>query len=176
MAGDVRFVANNLKAVVPSSPYAAHANHPDYFLYINGLVNVHTGQLQPINPDYFATGAIKANFNPNLADSHPIFDKFLHTITGGDVVLVQRIWEVLAYVISPEYRLRIIFCFIGVGGAGKSVLLKAIQELLTPSLVTNMSMANLANRGFAESELENKRVCIASDAGKFNFNKNLRQS
>lgn len=50
------------------------------------------------------------------------------------------------------------------------MLLKVIQELLTPSLVTNMSMANLANRGFAESELENKRVCIASDEGKFNFN------
>lgn len=170
MAEDVKFVADNLKAVVPSNPYTAHANHPDYFLYFNGLVNVHTGQLQSINPDYFATGAIAANFIPQLSDRHPIFDEFLHTITGGDVILVQRIWEVMAYAISPEYRLRVIFCLIGVGRAGKSVLLKVIQELLTPSLVTNMSMANLANRGFAESELENKRVCIASDEGKFNFN------
>lgn len=170
MSGDVKFIDRNLRAVTPAKARYVRANIPDYFLYKNCLVNVKMEQIFPLNPDYFATGAINANFNLNLVDSHPIFDSFLNQITGGDTVLTQRIWEVLAYVISPEYRLRVIFCFIGVGGAGKSVLLKLIENLLTPSLVTNMSIANLAKRGFAESELENKRVCIASDEGKFNFN------
>ncbi len=170
MYKDVAFIDSNLKAVIPAKTRYVQANLPNYFLYKNCLINVEMEKIFSLNPNYFATGAINANFNPNLVGSHPIFDSFLNQITGEDVVLTQRIWEVLAYVISPEYRLRVIFCFIGVGGAGKSVLLKLIENLLTPSLVTNMSIANLATRGFAESELENKRVCIASDEGKFNFN------
>lgn len=42
--------------------------------------------------------------------------------------------------------------------------------MLTPSLVSDMSIANLTSGRFAVSELENKRVCIASDEGNFNFN------
>ena len=169
-SSDIDFIVNNLKYIVPSKSYIGPVNHPEFFLYTNGMVNVHTEQLQPITPYYFATGAINANFSPPLLNCHPVFDRFLNRITGRDNILILRIWEFLAYVISPEYRLRIIFCLIGVGGAGKSVLLKIIQALLTPSLVTNMSMANLATKGFSESELENKRVCIASDEGNFNFN------
>lgn len=170
MGSDVKFIDRNLRAVTPAKARYVRANIPNYFLYKNCLINVETEEIFSLNPNYFATGAINANFNPNLVYSHHLFDIFLNQITGGDAVLIQRIWEVLAYVISPEYRLRVIFCFIGVGGAGKSVLLKLIENLLTPSLVTNMSISNLATRGFAESELENKRVCIASDEGKFNFN------
>ncbi|MGN1086064.1 MAG: phage/plasmid primase, P4 family [Porcipelethomonas sp.] len=169
-AGDVRFVADNLKVLAASMPYTIPANNPDYWLFANGIVNVKTGKLHPITPDYFATGAIAANYSPNLANCHPVLDEFLYTGTGGDMVLIQRLWEFLAYAISPDYRLRVIFCLIGVGGAGKSVYLKLIQMLLTLSLVINMSMSNLANKPFAESELENKRVCIASDEGNFNFN------
>lgn len=170
MYKDVAFIDSNLRAVIPAKAQYVQANLPDYFLYKNCLVNVETEKTFSLTPNYFATGAINANFNPNLVNNHPIFDSFLNQITGGDAILTQRIWEILAYTISPEYRLRIIFCFIGVGGAGKSVFLKLIEHLLTPSLVTNMSIANLATREFAESELENKRVCIASDEGKFNFN------
>ena len=167
---DVEFIDSNLRAVIPAKAHYIQANLPNYFLYKNCLIHVETEKIFSLNPNYFATGAINANFNPNLVYSHPVFDIFLNRITGGDAVLTQRIWEVLAYAISPEYHLRVIFCFIGIGGAGKSVLLKLIENLLTPSLVTNMSITNLATRGFAESELENKRVCIASDEGKFNFN------
>lgn len=170
MYKDVAFIDINLRAVIPAKTRYIQANLPNYFLYKNCLINVKTEEIFSLNPNYFATGAIDANFNPNFVYSHTAFDMFLNQITGGDAVLTQRIWEVLAYAISPEYRLRVIFCFIGVGGAGKSVLLKLIENLLTPSLVTNMSIANLATRRFAESELENKRVCIASDEGKFNFN------
>lgn len=169
-ASEINFVVNNLRTLAPSKPHFAPANQPDFFLYYNGLVNIHTASLQQNNDGYFATGAIAAYFNPQLINCHPVFDAFLNEITEGNPVMIQRIWEVLAYAISPQYCLRVIFCLIGVGGAGKSVLLRLIQELLTPSLVSDMSIANLTSGRFAVSELENKRVCIASDEGNFNFN------
>lgn len=169
LASDIEFVYNQLKIRAYQYPRGKIPNSPEIFLYENCMVNTINNTTLPISPKYFATGSIVGNFDPRLRDNHPWFDKFLLDATGGDMELIQRIWEFVAYVISPEYRLRIIFCLIGVGGAGKSLLLSIIQELLSPSLVTNMSIKNLLGSRFATSELANKRVCIASDEGDFHF-------
>ncbi len=87
MYKDVAFIDRNLRAVIPAKTRYVQANLPNYFLYKNCLINVETEKIFSLNPNYFATGAINANFNPNLVDSHPVFDSFLNQITGENVVL-----------------------------------------------------------------------------------------
>lgn len=166
---EIEFVHNQLKIQSKQCSSAIVPNNPAYFLYQNGLVDIRSNFLHSADPLYFATGAINANFSPHLSGKHPFFDQFLRDIAGNDYDLISRIWEVIAYILSPEYRERCIFCFIGVGGAGKSLLLNVIQNLLTPSLVTNMDMSNLLGSRFALSELSGKRICIASDEANFSF-------
>lgn len=166
---EIEFVHNQLKIQSKQCSSAIVPNNPAYFLYQNGLVDIRSNFLHSADPLYFATGAINANFSPHLSGKHPFFDQFLRDIAGNDHDLIFRIWEVIAYILSPEYRQRCIFCFIGVGGAGKSLLLNVIQNLLTPSLVTNMDMSNLLGSRFALSELSGKRICIASDEANFSF-------
>jgi len=108
-------------------------------------VQLHTnsGNTLPLGSSYFATGAINARYNPQLLNTPLMFDNILLNIAGGDYELYNRIWEVIAYILSPEYRYRYIFCFIGVGGSGKSLLLKVIEHLLTPSLTVNIMIMKL---------------------------------
>ena len=167
-SNDIGFVYKQMKHLAMSYDMFL-PNDPKIFLFSNVLVNVDDNRTYPHTPMYFATGGISAKFIYHNNISHPNFDKLLNDIAGDDYELKIRIWEVLAYIISPEYRQRVIFCFIGVGGAGKSLLLNIIQNLLSPSLVTNMSMTNLLGGRFAASELINKRVCIASDEANFHF-------
>ena len=166
---EIEFVHNQLKIQSKQCSSAIVPNNPANFLYQNGLVDIHSNFLYPPTPSYFATGAINAKFSPHLSGKHPFFDQFLRDIAGNDNDMILRIWEVIAYILSPEYRQRYIFCFIGVSGAGKSLLLNVIQNLLTPSLVTNMDMSNLLGSRFALSELSGKRICIASDEANFSF-------
>ena len=166
---EVDFVHNQLKIQAKQCSAGTIPNNPDYFLYRNALADTYSDSVYPPNPSYFATGAINANFSRHLSGNHPFFDQFLRDIAGNNNELILRIWEVIAYILSPEYRQRCIFCLIGVGGAGKSLLLNVIQNLLTPSLVTNMDMSNLLGSRFALSELSGKRICIASDEADFRF-------
>lgn len=71
MCKDVAFIDSNLRAVIPAKARYVQANLPNYFLYKNCLINVETEEIFSLNPNYFATGAINANFNPNLVYSHP---------------------------------------------------------------------------------------------------------
>ncbi|MDE5770560.1 MAG: hypothetical protein K2I06_02865 [Ruminococcus sp.] len=172
IAYEIDFVYRQLKITPIVYDQNNIPNHPDYFLYRNGIVNVQNNQLYSITSDYFATGAINANFNPQLCGQHPCFDKLLTDIAGDDYELLQRLWEFVAYVLSPEFRKCYIFCLIGVGGAGKSLLLSIICSLLTPSLVANLSISNLVGSRFALSEISGKRICVASDEGNFHFSAN----
>ena len=107
-----------------------------------------------------------------MGNNQLLLDKVLWDISGYNNELFMRLWEFIAYTIFPEYRNRFIFCLIGVKGSGKSMLLKVIEKLLTPSLVINMSIKNMVGSRFALSELVGKRVCIASDEGDLNVSVN----
>lgn len=169
LPGDIKFV----KSILMTNAYKINdneiVNNPDYALFRNTVLNLNTLECLPIGHNYFATGAINACYERNLLSRPLLLDNLLNDISGGNLGIFERLWEVIAYALSPEYRHRFIFCFIGVGGSGKSLLLNLIEKLLTPTLNVNMSIQNLTGSRFALSELAGKRVCIASDEGNFNF-------
>lgn len=164
---DIEFVKNILKANANLHSNSIIPNNPDYILFKNCLLDVNTCCMYQIGSGYFATGAINANFIPSSANQCTLLDDILMNISNNTIELFYILWEVIAYSIMPEFRQRLIFCFIGIGGSGKSMLLKVIENLLTPSLIANMSIQNLVGSRFALSELIGKRVCIASDEGQF---------
>jgi len=58
----------------------------------------------------------------------PVFDKFLHDISGGDPVLEMRIWEVMGYCLTPDLNAKKFFIFQGAHDSGKSLLCNLLSD------------------------------------------------
>lgn len=164
---DVKFVLNQVKI---NAQHIHNIATQYYFIqYQNVIINIFEDTYLQPSQQLFTLGRIEAKYIPNPTDDCPSFNKFLHDISNGDVMLEQRIWEFVAYCITPDFNAKRLFILYGVGDSGKSVLLRVIQSLISSSLVTNMSIKNLVSRGFATGELQDKRLIIASDEGNFNL-------
>lgn len=160
---DIKFIISQLRT--NSFSINNEPNNPNVILYQNCMIDINTEQIFPISENYFATGAINANYNYNIINNHPYFSKFITDIANGDYILERRIWEFVAYTLTPDYNAKRLFILYGVGDGGKSLLLRVLEGLLTPSLVSNMSIKNLVSGRFAGSELMGKRIMLASDEG-----------
>ena len=127
----------------------------------NGLYNVLTDTFSEHSPDYLSTLQLNTNYDPN-ADC-PRFKQFLAEAMGGDMDQVKLLQEILGYFLVPITKAQKCILFVGVGAAGKSVLLRVLNEvLLGRKNVSNVSWQAL-NERFKTAELFNKLANIFSD-------------
>ena len=94
----------------------------------NGLYNVLEGTLTPHTPDYYSTMRMNVNYD-ETADC-PLFKKFLNESMGGNMDQVILIQEIMGYFLIPVNSAQKCFLIVGAVGAGKSVLLRVLNELL----------------------------------------------
>lgn len=94
--------------------------------------------------------------------STPNFDSFLHYVTGGDKLLIMRIWEIIGYVLTPDNYGRSYFVFQGVPGSGKSTLERLISNMFSYGSVFRIRGDDFGGR-FSLQGLEGKAVIIVSD-------------
>lgn len=127
----------------------------------NGLLNIYDGTFYPHNPQYLITYLVECNYIPNRAIC-PCFDAFLHDITGGDMALQTRIWQMLGYLISPDTRGKAIFLLQGISNSGKSVLAELIKSFFSHEAVMPLDVHNIGSR-FSASNLVGKALCISGD-------------
>lgn len=134
-----------------------------YVALDNGLLNLNSGQLLPPDPSLFVTARIRGHFLPETTEfSCPCFDHFLANIAGGDLLLVQRIWEVIGYCLVPDMSGKCFFLFQGVPDSGKSLLGELIASCFEREDVTSLDITALGQQ-FGPSELVGKRLCLSMD-------------
>jgi len=92
----------------------------------------------------------------------PVFNRFLNQLTGGDGILIQRIWEMIGYCLTPDIEGKVIFVLQGVPNSGKSLLTRFLTKLFPENHVTSLDIHEL-DRSFTASELINKYICIFPD-------------
>ncbi len=134
----------------------------------NGLYNVLDDKLSEHTADYLSTVQIGAKYDP--ASKCPRFLQYLSDALEPDQIpLVQ---EMLGYLLIPTNRAQKAFLIVGVGGSGKSVLLRTISEILIGrENVSNVSWQAL-NERFKPAELFGKLVNSFADLPTKNIDDN----
>lgn len=127
----------------------------------NGLYNVLEDTLSPHSPDYLSTVQLPCAFNPEARC--PRFMQFLNQAMDGDEGQIGLIQEMLGYTLVPLNSAQKCFVLVGAAGAGKSVLLRVVSEiLLGKQNVSNVSWQSLGER-FKTAELFGKLANIFAD-------------
>lgn len=127
----------------------------------NGLYNILEDTLVEHNPDYYSTVQLGVTYDKNA--KCPRFLKFLEESMDGDMGQVSLIQEMLGYFLIPVNSAQKCFVIVGVGGAGKSVLLRVLNDiLLGKQNVSNVSWQAL-NERFKTAELFGKLANIFAD-------------
>ena len=127
----------------------------------NGLYNVLEDTLTEHNADYYST--VQLNVTYDKEAKCPRFLEFLKESMGGDMEQVALIQEMLGYFLIPINSAQKCFVIVGVGGAGKSVLLRVLNDiLLGKQNVSNVSWQAL-NERFKTAELFGKLANIFAD-------------
>jgi len=136
----------------------------------NGLYNVLEDTLIPHTPDYYSTVQLNVTYDKK-ADC-PLFKKFLAESMGGDIEQVALIQEMLGYFLIPVNSAQKCFVIVGAAGAGKSVLLRVLNDvLLGKQNVSNVSWQAL-NERFKTAELFGKLANIFADLPTKNIDDN----
>lgn len=136
----------------------------------NGLYNVLEDTLSAHTPDYYSTVQLSVTYD-KAADC-PMFKKFLEESMEGDMAQVKLIQEMLGYFLVPINSAQKCFVIVGAAGAGKSVLLRVLSELLLgKDNVSNVSWQAL-NERFKTAELFGKLANVFADLPTKNIDDN----
>ena len=136
---------------------------PNRIYFINGALDFLENIFRPVGPLDFFTSYLAVEYpSGDKAPMCPNFDRFLKDVSGGDLVIIQTIWEMLGYIIVPGNEGKCFFFLQGVGNSGKSVLGSLIGELFNPEAVTHLDIFRLGGR-FDLSALQRARVNISMD-------------
>lgn len=134
----------------------------EYIAFRNGIYNITTENLQPFTPDIVILNKIDWNYNADAYDAN--VDKLLTRLACGDRAVRDLLCEVIGYCFYRRNELRKAFILIGEKQNGKSTYLKLINYLLGKDNVTNLDLAELAQR-FKPAELFGKLANIGDDIG-----------
>lgn len=108
------------------------------------------------DPNIFVTSKIHADYimNPKYGNT---FEKFLKSITKGDMKIYYRIQELFGYVISEIRNVKCLPILYGPKDTGKSIILKVLEKLIGEKHVSNYSFEQLTKDDFL-SNLIGKRM------------------
>ncbi len=127
----------------------------------NGILNIASRTFLQHSPEFITFYKIRGRYCGGL-DNTPNFDAFLYNITGGDRILIERIWRIIGYILSPDTNAKSFFLFQGVPNSGKSVLVSVIQQLFEDEAVQPLD-AHAFSQKFSVATLADKALCISAD-------------
>lgn len=133
----------------------------------NGFVT-QDGKVLPHDKKFGATYLMKFSYNPTLADLHdaPLFTAYLRSIWGEDedyLDKVQCLREAIGatlFGLAPTFARA--FLLFGIGGTGKSQMLKIVQSLLPEEALSYVTPYNF-NDKFAITELSRSLLNVAGE-------------
>lgn len=135
----------------------------DYINFRNGILNIHTLQLTGHTSQLMSSIQIPCSWNGNKTPT-PNFDKFMNTLTNGDISTQNLILEYIGAVISniQGWRFKKAMFLLGKGNTGKSTLINLIANLLGSNNVAERDLKSL-NERFGKTAAYNKRLIYSND-------------
>lgn len=129
----------------------------------NGLLCLDDGSFLWPSPMYFVTFTLNCDYplDPSTV-ACTAFEKYLQDVSGGDILLIARIWEFLGYCLTQDVNAKAIFVLQGITNSGKSVLTNLIKAFFPRAVLTALDAHDMGEK-FAIGECEDKAICICSD-------------
>ena len=125
----------------------------------NGVLDLRNGNLISPSPQFNAFYKVKSIYAEN---HHPRFDEFLQSVTHGDALLAQRIYEVIGYCIAPDVSKKFFFLLQGTADFGKSILANFIRGCFNHEATVSLDFDDLTSH-FAPANLVGKQLCLSMD-------------
>lgn len=131
----------------------------------NGLLDLSSGKpvLIPHSPDICSTIQIPCRWTGEAAPT-PVFDMYMHTLTGGDEAVTKLLLEFMGVCLSNVrgYRMKKSLFLVGPGNSGKSQLKALTERLLGRGNYTGIDLKEIEAR-FGTSSIYGKRLAGSSD-------------
>ncbi|APW47337.1 phage/plasmid primase, P4 family [Rhodoferax antarcticus] len=131
----------------------------------NGVVNLRTGKLVPVQRDQLITRHSPVVFDATA--TCPQFLVFIDQVTGSDKPLIRYLQRVVGYALTGSTAEQCLFFLYGIGANGKSVFLNCLKELLGSELASQTPSETLMVKKSGGSNdiarLQNVRAVIANE-------------
>lgn len=137
-------------------------NQGNYVAFDDCVVDVTTGQVSPHTPELFVTTRLKASYAKGTNTDCPTFKHFLRSVSNGNSVLEERIWQSLGYLLVPDQAGKSFILFQGVSHSGKSVLGAFLQGCFSGDVVSALEVNEMGGN-FALADLVGKKLCVDLD-------------
>jgi len=143
---------------------------PERLVVGNGILNLHTGELDDYTPDEYHQQRIRVDWKPDDGnddgnDDPEYIDSFLRDVVApGDVPTMYRL---VAHTLYREYIESKAAILLGNGQNGKSVFLEVIEHLLEPKYdtIARRELQDLDEYRFAANQLRGKLANLATEIG-----------
>ena len=149
---------------LPYIKVAETSESPYRIFFHNGAYNPFNHEFGPVLPNDFFTTYIPIDYIPSQMGC-PHFDRYLQTVSGGDINVQQLIWEVLGYLLVPDTSAKAFFVLEGVGDTGKSVFGNLVGSFFNSESLAFLDIFRFKDR-FTTSALKGKRLNICMDLPK----------
>ena len=127
----------------------------------NGFWDVKNKTFYDSSTQLFTPFQVNANivFQPL---SCPVFDAFLEDTSCGDQLWIERVWEILGYLLTPDNSAKAIFVFQGKMHTGKSLISELLENFFPENIRSSMGVEELEQQ-FGACNLLGKVICISPD-------------
>jgi len=128
----------------------------------NGILNLHTGELDPFTPTEYHRTKLDVDWNPDAGAPEAI-DGFLHDIV--DESDVDTLYRLVAHTLYKEYLDEKAAILIGSGSNGKSMFLSLVERFLGTYNVVHRELQDFDDDGYAANNLQGKMANLATEIG-----------
>lgn len=135
---------------------------PNRLVVGNGILDLHTGELDDWTPDEYHQTKLDVDWNPDAGEPEAIDEFFCDIVEPGDV---NTLYRIVAHTVYKKYAAQKAAMLIGDGQNGKSVFLKLIEAFLSEQNVSRRALQDFNNNSFAANSLAGKLANIHPDMG-----------
>lgn len=153
-----REVLDYMELIVDEKP-AADAR---YIAFLNGVLDIVTGNLLPFSHDLVVTNQIPWNYVPDAYNE--LADKTLNKLACGDQIIRSLLEECIGYCFYRRNELGKAFILTGDKSNGKSTFLDCVKAILGEQNVSALDLKELGDR-FSTSMMFGKLANIGDDIG-----------
>lgn len=135
----------------------------DIVSFKNGVIDLKTGELKAHSPEYLTMYSINAQYVPNCFPPTPYWDNYLMKLSGNNPELIERIYQMIGLIITPDTNAKALFLCQGPGNSGKSILIRLLEKLFASPLSCFPIQADKLKNQFMLSELFGRNLINCQD-------------
>lgn len=153
---------NEVKEYIKAMAPVKQIEQPQAIAVNNGILDPYTGELISKSPDVVTTCHIDVIYDPHYKNA-PELSKFFKNLFGDDKEMINFIYEIMGYTLSPTNFMQKLFILWGTGGNGKSGFLYLLENIIGSTYVSKEKIYNIYSNRFRTAELQGKMINIDHD-------------